>query len=221
MFRPLGPDPLTSIGYLEDFIETRDLGRANSTVRTAEQTDIAYFWHVADQHQGFVSLAVNRGLNARDAARYFALAYTSVSDAIIAGFDAKYHFNFWRPRTAIPLANWDGNPETDPDPTWTPLISVNYAEYPSGHAFVTTAGVEATYRFFGTSKITWTLTASRAAAPRLVKTERTYTDLSSLLRDLTDARIYGGLHWRRSMQHGAEVARKVAAYVYDNFFQPQ
>ena len=221
MFRPLGIDPMTSLGYLEDFNEVRDLGRANSTIRTAEQTDIAYFWQVVDQHGAFVTLATSRGLNVRDTARYFALVYTTGSDAVIAGFDAKYYFNFWRPRTAIPLANLDGNPETAPDATWTPLISVNHAEYPSGHSFITSSILDATYRFFGTSKLTWTYTAPRAAAPQLVKTERTYTDLGAIMREVTEARIYAGLHYRRSMQHGAEIGRKVAAYVYDNFFQPQ
>ena len=118
------------------------------------------------------------------------------------------------------LANLDGNPDTDPDPTWRPLISVNHAEYPSGHSFLSTAIVDVTARFFGTSKITWTLTANRAAAPMIVKTERTYTDLNSLLNEVTEARIWAGLHYRRAMQDGSAIGRRVAAHVYDNFFRP-
>ena len=220
-FRPTGPDPMTSVSYLDDFIETRDYGRSNSSVRTAEQTDIAYFWQVYDPHQAYISLAISRGLSVRDAARFFALVYTTGADAGIAGFDAKYFYSFWRPRTAIPRADQDGNPETDPDPTWTPLISVNHPEYPSAHAFFSHSTINAIARFFGTTKITWTITASKAAAPQLVKTERTYTNLSSLLHEIDNARVWAGLHWRHSLQSGGEIGRKVAEYVYENAFRPQ
>ena len=116
-------------------------------------------------HQGYISLAISCGLSVRDAARFFALVYVTGADASIAGFDAKYFYNFWRPRTAIPRADLDGNPETDPDATWTPLISVNHPEYPSDHAFVSNSTINVIARFFGTCKVTWTLTASKAAAP--------------------------------------------------------
>jgi len=77
------------------------------------------------------------------------MVHTSAADAIIAGFNAKYFFRSWRPRTAIPLADTDGNPNTAPDLTWTPLLSVNHPEYPSAHAFWTSALTEAIARYFG------------------------------------------------------------------------
>ena len=222
-FRPSGPDPLTSSGYAEDFNETRDFGRVNSTVRTAEQTDIAYFWAenpYVHWNRNLVRLAVTNGLSLRDAARLFALVHTAASDAIIAGFEAKYFYAAWRPRTAIPRADADGNPETDADPSWKPLLSVNHPEYPSGHGFWSTAVLEAVNAFFGSNRVTWTLDTSKTAVPQLVRTERTYDRLNAIMHDVTNARVWAGLHWRHSMRHGAQIGRHVAAHVSRHFFRP-
>jgi hypothetical protein len=219
-FRPDGPNPMTSNAYTEDFIETRDFGRLDSTVRSAEQTDIAYFWQAVDTHKGLTDLAIARGLDVRAAARFLAMVYTAAADANIAGFEAKYFYRSWRPRTAIPRADTDDNPDTDADPAWKPLISVNHPEYPSAHSFSTTAITDTIARFFGTNKVTWTLTASRTVIPQLLRTERTYHDLNALMREIYDARVWAGLHWRHSMMHGAQIGRKVSKYVSDNFFRP-
>lgn len=219
-FQPDGPNSLTSIAYVEDFIETRDFGRSDSAFRSPAQTDIAYFWQAVDIHQGLIDLAIERRLDIRQSARFFALVYTAAADANIGGFEAKYFYRSWRPRTAIPRADIDGNPDTDADPTWTPLLSVNHPEYPSAHSFSTTAITYSIARFFGTSKVTWTLKASRTAFPQLVQTERTYYDLNALMREIYDARVWAGLHWRHSMMNGAQVGRKTAQYVWDNFFRP-
>ncbi|MCU1330669.1 MAG: hypothetical protein JWN34_6039 [Bryobacterales bacterium] len=219
-FRPLGPDPLTSVAYSADFAVTKEYGRADSTVRSPEQTDIAYFWQGADLHAGLVSLAVDRGLNMRDAARFFAMVYTSAADANIAGYEAKYHFRSWRPSTAIPRADADDNADTQPDASWKPLISVNHPEYPSAHSFSTGAIADTVARFFGTGKITWTLTASKTATPQLVRTERTYSDLDSMLHEIYNARVWAGLHWLNSASDGAKIGRNVAAHVYSNYFLP-
>ena len=219
-FRPDGPDPMTSGAWVEDFEETRDYGRRDSTLRSPEQTDIAYFWQATNTHPAITNLAIARGLNVRDAARFFAMLYTSGADANIAGFEAKYFYRFWRPRTAIPRADTDGNPDTHPDPTWVPLLSVDHPEYPSAHSYSSTAYTDAAARFFGTSRFTWTYTANQSAFPQMVKTERTYSDVNSLMREIYDARVWAGLHWRHSMLHGAQIGRKVAKHVCDNFFRP-
>ncbi|MEO8127125.1 MAG: hypothetical protein ABJF23_32865 [Bryobacteraceae bacterium] len=219
-FRPSGPDPLTSNAYEEDFTETRDYGRSNSSLRTAEQTDIAYFWaeHTyVHWNRNLVSLAISRGLNVRDTARFFALVHTAASDAVISGFAAKYFYKSWRPRTAIPRADTDGNPDTDADPAWTPLLTVNHPEYPSAHAFWSTAVTDAVARYFGTNKIRWTLTTSKAAVPQLIQTERTYQNLNQVTREIDDARVWAGLHWRNSMRDGAQIGRKVVRHVFDEF----
>jgi len=220
-FRPGGPDALTSANYTEDFNEARDYGRANSAVRTAEQTDIAYFWSehsYVHWNRNLISLAVSRGLGVRETARLFAMAHTSAADALIAGFDAKYFFKAWRPRTAIPRAGSDGNPDTDPDPSWTPLLTVNHPEYPSAHGFWSTALTDAVADFFGTNAVTWTITTSTTAVPQLVHSQRTYYDLNALMREIDDARVWAGLHWRHSMRHGDQIGRKVARHVVSNFF---
>jgi hypothetical protein len=222
-FRPDGPNSLTSNGYTEDFIETRDYGRSDSTIRSAEQTDIAFFWSehaYVHWNRNLIQLANSRGLSLGDTARFFAMVHTAVADAVIAGFEAKYFYRFWRPRTAIPLAATDGNPDTDADSAWTPLITVNHPEYPAAHGFWSTSLTDAVARFFGTNKLIWTITTNPAAVPRVVKTERTYYDLNALVREIYSARVWAGLHWRHSTRHGAQVGRKIAKHVCDNFFLP-
>jgi hypothetical protein len=220
--RPSGPPAITSARYAADFAETRDYGRIDSTLRSAEQTDIAYFWSenpYVHWNRNLTALAIVKNLSIRDAARFFAMVHTTVADAIIVGFEAKYYFTFWRPRTAIPLADLDGNRLTDADPAWRPLLMVNHPEYPSGHGFWTTSLVEAVAAFFGSNKVTWTITTSKAAVPALIKSERTYTHLNRLANEVGTARIWGGLHWRTSINHGEWIGRKVAAQVTRNYFR--
>lgn len=222
-FRPDGPEPMTSKDYAADFAETRDYGRIDSTVRTPEQTDVAYFWAehpYVHWNRNLIRLATDRDLGARETARFFAMVHTAAADATIAGFEAKYHFVAWRPRTAIPRADTDGNPDTVADPTWKPLLSVNHPEYPSGHGFWSTALLEAAADYFGTDKITWTITTSKAAVPQLVRTERTYGSLKAIARQIDDARVWAGLHWRHSMRHGDQIGRHVAKHVTRSFFEP-
>jgi hypothetical protein len=222
-FRPDGPDPLTSNAYTEDFIETRDYGRADSLFRSSEQTDIAYFWSehtYVHWNRNLINLAISRGLSVRETARLFAMVHTAAADAIIAGFEAKYHYATWRPRTAIPRADTDGNADTDADPTWIPLLSVNHPEYPSAHGFWSTAVTDAVASFFGTNKVTWTISTSQSAVPQVIQTERTYYSLNALMREVDDARVWAGLHWRHSMRHGDQIGRKVASHVVRRFFRP-
>ena len=222
-FRPDGPDPLTSNAYADDFIETRDYGRADSIFRSPEQTDIVHFWaeHTyVHWNRNLISLAISRGLSLRDTARLFAMVHTAAADAIIAGFEAKYYYATWRPRTAIPRADTDGNPDTDADPTWIPLLTVNHPEYPSAHGFWSTAVTDVVASFFGTNKVTWTIGTPQGAVPQVVQTERTYYSLNALMREIDDARVWAGLHWRHSMRNGDQIGRKVASHVVRNFFRP-
>ncbi len=223
-FLPAGPRPMRSRVFADDFEETRDLGRVDSVVRTPEQTDVAYFWAenpYVHWNRNLIALARAHDLDTVDTARLFAMVHTSVSDAIIVGFAAKYRHAFWRPRTAIPRADEDGNPNTDADPTWRPLLSVNHPEYPSGHGFWSTAVVDAVAAAFGTRKVTWTLTTSKAAVPRIQQTERTYHDLDVLMQQIGDARVWAGLHWRTSITHGEQVGRRVTAHVVGRHFRPE
>jgi hypothetical protein len=223
-FRPDGPDAFTSDRWVKDFDEVKAYGRADSSVRTPEQTDICYFWSehaYVHWNRNLIGLAVARHLDVAETARLFAMAHTAASDAVIAGLEAKYFYRTWRPRTAIPRAGEDGNPRTEPDPTWTPLLSVNHPEYPSGHSFYTTAVTDAVAQFFGTSELPWTLVTSKEAVPQLVRTERTYESLGAIMDDVNDARVWCGLHYRNTMTEGAELGRRVARHVLDGSFRPR
>jgi hypothetical protein len=222
VFRPDGPEPLASKGYARDFAETRDFGGVASSVRSPEQTDVAWFWAenpYVHWNRNLMALAQSQGLGVRRTARLFAMVHTAASDAIIAGFDAKYHFRAWRPRTAIPLADLDGNPDTVVDSAWRPLISVNHPEYPSGHGFWSTAVIGSVAGFFGTVRVDWTLTTSKTAVPALVRTERHHRNLIELLAEIGNARVWGGLHWRHAIRDGALIGGRVAAHVQWHHFQ--
>ncbi len=223
-FDPRRPVRLTSAAYTDDFNETRDYGRADSVVRTAEQTDVAFFWSenpYVHWNRNLTALAISAQLDVLETARMFAMVQTAVSDAVIVGFDAKYRYGFWRPRTAIPQADADDNPNTVADPAWRPLLSVNHPEYPSGHGFWSTALIDALAAFFGTTEVSWTLTTPQAAVPRVVQTSRTYGDLETLKAQIFDARIWGGLHWRFSIDAGSDIGARVAAHVSKHFFRPR
>jgi hypothetical protein len=97
---------------------------------------------------------------------------------------------------------------------------VNHPEYPSGHGFWSTAVLEAVNAFFGSNRVTWTLDTSKAAVPNLVQAERTYDRLNAILHDVTNARVWAGLHWRHSMRQGSQIGRHVAAHVTRHFFRP-
>jgi hypothetical protein len=217
-----GPAPRDSAAYVRACVATRDYGRAENSLRTPEETDIAWFWAenpYVHWNRNIMALAVQKSLNTRQTARLFAMIHTTVSDSIIVGFAEKYRFRSWRPRTAIPLADQDENAETVGDPTWRPLLSVNHPEYPSGHGFWSTAVVASVAGFFGTTRVDWTLTTSKTAVPAVVKTERSYTNVLTLLNEIGNARVWGGLHWRGSIRDGASIGARVAAYVHFTQFR--
>jgi hypothetical protein len=106
------------------------------------------------------------------------------------------------------------------DPTRTPLLQVNHPEYPSAHAFLSTAVTDAVSAFFNTNRITWTIATSQTAVPQLVQAERTYHNPNAITREIDDARVWAGLHWRHSMRDGDQIGRDVAHHVVKHFFQP-
>jgi hypothetical protein len=144
------------------------------------------------------------------------MAHTSAADAIIVGFTAKYSFRAWRPRTAIPLADQDGNPATAGDSTFVPFLTVNHPEYPSAHGFWSTALSHAVAAFFGTRNFQWTIDS---AVPNLTKPTRTFDNLKALREEIDNARVWSGLHWRHSMHDGDELGRRVARYVLEHEFR--
>lgn len=217
-FRPDGPNPLTSAEYAEDFQQVKEFGRFDSSARTAEQTTEALFWTDHDARQwndGMLRLAVDQELDLVQAARMLAMAHVAGADALIACFDAKYHYWFWRPYQAIARADTDGNPATEPDATWRPLRTTpNHPEYPSAHACHSTAVAEALRAFFGTDSVRFTLDS------RVTGTTREYDRFHEAVQDVNEARVLVGFHFRNSDQEGSSLGRRVGRYVVERFFQP-
>jgi hypothetical protein len=209
-FRPHGPYSLTSDAYAKDFAQVEELGRLDSAARTAAETTDARFWTDHDLRQwndGMLRLAAARGLDLVNTARMLAMAHVAGGDAMIACFDAKYHYWFWRPYQAIPLADTDGNPNTEADSTWKPLgATPNFPEYPSAHACHSGAVTRALRSFFGTDKVHFSLDS------RITGTTRDYNRLSGVVKDVNRARVLVGFHFFSSDQAGAALGRKVANY---------
>jgi hypothetical protein len=216
-FRPDGPNLLTSEEYTEDFNQVKELGRSDSTIRTPDQTDEALFWTDHDLRQwndGMLDLAAARGLDLVQAARMLAMAHVSGGDAMIACFDAKYSFWFWRPYPAIPRADADGNSATIADSTWQPLgATPNFPEYPSAHACHSSAMAHALAAFFGTDRVPFALNS------RITGKTRTYSRFSDVVKDVDLARVLVGFHFRNSDQQGSSLGRKVGRYVVGHFFR--
>ena len=217
-FRPDGPTALTSEEYTDDFDQVKDLGRIDSTTRTPAQTIQALFWTDHDLrvwNDGILALAVAHGLDLVQTARMLAMVHVSGGDAMIAGFEAKYHYWFWRPFTAIPEADTDGNPDTEADPTWLPLRTTpNFPEYPAAHCFHSSAVATALREFFGTDRVPFSLES------RVTQTTREYTRFRDAVTDVELARTLAGFHFRNSCLQGAHLGRKVGRYVTKHYFQP-
>jgi len=218
-FRTDGPNTLTSTAYAEDFNEVKALGRVDSTTRTPEQTHIAIFWQGAPPPLAWNGVARNLveqyAIDIGDSALLFAMLNLSAADSAINCWNDKYYWDFWRPWTAIQRASEDGNPDTDPDPSWTALLTAPYPEHPSGHLSGDGAHLEVLQMFFGTDKIRFGVISSRFPG------ETRYFDrFSDALKEIIDARIWAGLHFRTADVQAKILGRKVVHYMEKHYFQP-
>jgi hypothetical protein len=209
---------LDSNRWAKEFNETKSLGGANSTTRTAEQTEIGRFYteHCGSQYaRSLRDLAAAQGMSLADNARLFAQLYVTWADAWIAGWDSKLFYSFWRPVTSIRAGETDGNPKTDSDSSWTPLATTpNHPEYPGAHGFFTAAYAEVLRRFFGTRRVNTTFTST------VTGTSRAFNTTDDLIDEIVEARIYGGMHYRTSSERGVQLGKKVAKWVDKHFFKP-
>ena len=218
-FRPDGPPSLDSDEWAEDFNETKQLGRVDSSVRTAEQTEIALcgaepalpMWNRVART---VSAQRNTGLV--ENARVFALLNLAMVDATIAVWDGKYTYRFWRPVTAIRAADTDGNDATEADPAWTPLRATPlHPEYPSSHAGVSNAAAEVLTRLFGRDTAFSTATSTCPAG-----VVRSYDSFRAMADEIGESRIYIGFHYRSSVHDGAILGRHVGRWTFHQALQP-
>lgn len=217
-FRPLGPPPMESAKYAEEFNEVKRLGSIRSTVRTAEQRETGMFWTdqtAAQWNRALGVLARERGLSIPAKARLFAMVWTSVGDAAIGCWNAKSYYSFWRPIAAIRRAADDGNPATEADPTWEPLLATAaHPEYPSGHSCFTSATVAAIETFFGTRDV------PVAVDSLVTNTTRRFARAEDALKEVIEARIYIGYHFRSADVDGATLGRSTARYILARYFLP-
>jgi uncharacterized protein (TIGR03118 family) len=223
-FRPPPPPALTSAEYTAAFNETKDFGRVNSTVRTAQETEVARFWEGkagTPQVPGYwneiaKSAATSQGNTLDQNAQLFAELNVAVADAVIGHFDAKYTFNRWRPVTAIQLADQTGNPSTVADPTWLPLLNTPpNPSYVSGHAVVSGAASTVLAHFFGTDNISFTLTSEDLAG-----VTHSFTSFSAAATEAENSVVWSGIHFRFDVTAGQTLGQAVAQFVDQNFFKP-
>jgi hypothetical protein len=218
-FAPPPPPVLTSRRYTRDFEEVKAFGSATSTARTPEQTSTAVFFsgNALVQYSAALRDQVTvRHLDLVDAARMFAAIDMSVADAEISMWHAKYVDGYRRPVTAINLADTDGNPATTPDPIWTPLLATPpYPDYPSGYNVFNSTVTHGLEHLLRTRHLQLTLTST--AAPGVV---RQYDWGRALRRDVVDARIWLGIHFRFADTAARDMGEQVVAWTLDHHFQP-
>jgi hypothetical protein len=233
MLRSDGPNALTSAAYAEDFNEVKELGSLTSTRRTADQTAAAIFWQdsgPAIWNRVYRALATSRGLDIVDSARLFAMTNLAAADGSIGCWNDKAYWSFWRPITAIREAASDGNPATEADPSWLPLfdpsvpvsgpplVTPGFPDHPAGHTCISGATVHALQAFFGTDKVAFTAVSNKclpAPCPA-----RSFDRFSDALKEIIDARVWGGIHFRTADMQGAVLGKKVAHYMEQHYFQP-
>jgi hypothetical protein len=217
-FRPGGPPALSSQKWARDYNEVKEIGSSTSTTRTAEQTLAARFWAeppVQQAHGSFRKLVLDHELDVADAARFMAMVSVTYADALIACFDAKYHYKFWRPITAIRAGETDGNDATVGDPSWSTLLAAtpNHPEYPSAHSCITPAGGLVVARFLGTPKIEFTVPSLTGLG------DRHFSRASDLEYEVSNARVWGGIHYRSAVEDGVEIGKKTANQVLAHHFK--
>jgi len=216
-FRPGGPPKLTSDRYADAFEQVKSLGIANGATATADQALTGRFWNGAIQNywnEITQTAALAHDLTTAQNARLFALLNLSFADGVIAFYDAKYTYNFWRPVTAIRAAATDGNPDTDADPNWLPEVTNTTPDpsYPGAHAVIAAAGAEVLISFFHKHHFEFDVTSE--VLPEVV---RSFTSFPAAAEEATLSRIFAGVHFRFDLTTGHRLGSDVADFVVDNF----
>ena len=219
-FRPGPPPALTSAQWARDFEEVKSLGAKASAKRSAEQTEAARFWEYslpAVYHGVLRSVALQEGRDLLRNARLFAVAAQAMDDSLIAVFDAKYHYNFWRPVTAVRNADIDGNDATQRDAAWSPLFDTPmHPEYPSAHSTLA-------------SSMAVVIDAERAGAalpvlatssPTAKGAVRRWTRLDEFAREVADARVHAGIHYRSATDTGEALGKRVGEVAVARLLRP-
>jgi hypothetical protein len=220
-FRPEPPPDRTSEHYARDYNEIYQVGRSTNSTRTVEQTQIALFWRASPTAlwNPILRRAIeSRGLDISATARIAALFYLAAADASVACWDAKYFYDFWRPEPAIVRGDEDDNPATVGDPGWRPLLGTPpHPDYLSGHTANSGAMATVLGAIFGDAP-GFVIEATSSQAVGVVRRWQTF---SEGLREVIDARVYSGIHFRTSDVAGARLGRQVAQFVMTHALRPE
>jgi hypothetical protein len=230
-FRSPPPPAIDSDAYTRAFREVKQVGRFQSSTRTPDQTHLALWWKdfVESSHNRLARrLAAREGLDLGQATRLFALLNMSVLDAYVNVFDNKFHYNHWRPYTAIRWAEHDGNPQTDPEPTWTNTHGHTYAfpSYPSAHGCASAAAREVLADTFG-ADTSFVMSTPRVdlAGPLSGKIEmdpptRSFSGFREAALECALSRVYLGIHFRYDSIEGNRLGARIGRYAVENFLRP-
>jgi hypothetical protein len=219
-FRPAPPIALASAEWATNYNEIKELGSSASIKRSARQTEDAHFWLTVDGRVYYPlisTLAADKKLSLIDCARLFALTAVARADGLIAVFDAKYHYEFWRPVTAIRNGDIDDNPSTERDAAWQPIdVTPMHPEYPCAHCIESATLASVVQAVFGTAEIP-EVSMTSPTAPGVI---HRWTNVRAFTDEVSQARIWSGFHYRFSTKVGQDMGYKIGEYVVNNFMQP-
>jgi hypothetical protein len=220
-FRPGPPPQLSNERYARDYNETKNMGGIRSTARTPEQTEGVKFWGTANLAPAWQAaarqLSAAKGLSLAENARLFALLNMGTANTFITDWDAKFTYNFWRPVTAIRNGDMDGNDATERDPGWVPLNATPmHPEYPSQASISCGLAVGILESVFGPNPAI-PITATDLVNPKL---KREFNSIGQMAEEHLNVRIWGGIHFRNSLEVGHDMGKKIAAYLIENSLKP-
>ncbi len=219
-FRPGPPPALTSQTYSDDIDEVQSFGKARSGTATVDQMLIGRFWNGPIQNywnEIAQTAALSNNLTTPQSARLFALLNFSLADGVIAFYDAKYTYNFWRPVTAVRAADLDENPNTIADPNWLPEVGNTPSDpsYPGAHAVISAAAASVLQSHFGSDQFQFNVTSEVLAG-----VQRSFTTFSSAADEAAFSRIYAGVHFRTDLTTGQQLGDNVATWILSHLLTP-
>ena len=210
------PPALTSHEYAKTYNQVMTVGSVNSTERPQDRANVALYYAASSPTQVFnqavQQVAQERWHSLTENARALAVMNMAMNDSLVASFFNKYHYNFWRPETAIHAGDTDGNPKTDPDPSFAPFVTTPcFPSYPSNHGSAANGAAEILRRIYGEGGHFMTL--SNPAVPGIALQ---YTTFQQITDDISDARVYGGIHFRTDQVAGERLGKAIGKAVYQH-----
>ena len=210
------PPALTSHEYAKAYNEVMTVGSIDSTERPQDRANVALFYAASSPTQVFnqavQQVAQERWHSLSENARALAVINMAMNDSLVASFLNKYHYNFWRPETAIHAGDTDGNPKTNPDPSFVPFVTTPcFPSYPSNHGSAANGAAEILRRIYGEGG--HFITLSNPTVPDIVLQ---YTTFKQITDDISDARVYGGIHFRTDQVAGERLGKAIGKAVYKN-----